>query len=124
MQVNAVQQRTGNPLPVALNRTGRAAAFPYAGTIIPALAGVHGGNQHKTAGVGGGAVYPAHGDAPVLDWLAQHLQRFAAELWQLVQKQYTVVGQADLAGAGHCAAARNGCGADTVVGAAERSLLQ
>ena len=69
-------------------------------------------------------MYPAHGDAPVLDWLAQHLQRFAAELWQLVQKQYAVVGQADLAGAGHCAAARNGCGADTVVGAAERSLLQ
>ena len=124
MQVNAVQQRAGNPLPVALNRTGRAAAFPHAGTIIPALAGVHGGNQHKTAGVGGGAVYPAHGDAPVLDWLAQHLQRFAAELWQFVQKQYAVVGQADLAGAGHCAAARNGCGADTVVGAAERSLLQ
>lgn len=30
-------------------------------------------------------MYPAHGDAPVLDGLAQHLQRFAAELWQLVQ---------------------------------------
>ena len=69
-------------------------------------------------------MYPAHGDAPVLDWLAQNLQRFATELWQLVQKQYAVVGQADLAGAGHRAATRNGCGADTVVRAAERPLLQ
>ena len=96
MQVNAVQQRAGNPLPVALDRTGRAAAFPHAGTIIPALAGVHGGNQHKTAGVGGGAVYPADRNTPVLDWLAQHLQHLLGELGQLVQKEHAAMSKADL----------------------------
>ena len=69
-------------------------------------------------------MHAADRDFAILQRLAQHLQCVAGKLRQLIQKQHTVVGQADLAGAGHCAAARNGCGADTVVGAAERSLLQ
>lgn len=45
-------------------------------------------------------MYAADGDPAVLQRLAQHLERIAGKLGQLVQKQHAVVRQTDLAGAG------------------------
>ena len=67
-------------------------------------------------------MYTADGDSAILQRLAQHLQRVAGKLRQLIQKQHTVVGQTDLAGAGYRPAAHDGRGADAVVRAAERPL--
>ena len=67
-------------------------------------------------------MYAADGDFAVLQRLAQHLERIAGELGQLVQKQHAVVRQTDLAGAGDRPAAHNGCRADAVVRAAEGPL--
>ena len=54
-------------------------------------------------------MYAADGDPAVLQRLAQHLERIAGKLGQLVQKQHAVVRQTDLAGAGDRPAAHNGC---------------
>ena len=120
MQVDAVQQRAGDPPPVLGDGAGGAGAFPGGVPQVAAFAGVHGRYQHEFAGVGGCPVYAAHGNGAVLQRLAQHLQRIAGKFRQFIQKQHAVVGKAHLAGAGERTAAHDGGGADTVVRAAER----
>ena len=124
MQVDAVQQRARDAAPVLLDRAGRTGTLPRGVAQIAALAGVHGGGQHKAAGVARAAVYPADRNNAILQRLAQHFEGITGKLRQFVQKQHAVMGQAHLAGARGRPTARDGRGADAVVRAAERPLFQ
>ena len=55
--------------------------------VPAALAGVHRAHQHEAAGQRQGTGGPGDGDLPVLQGLAQRLQRGFIKLRQLVQKQ-------------------------------------
>lgn len=62
--------------------------------------GVHAGHQHEAGLVLCLVLHPGDGHHAVLQGLAQGLQRGAAELGQLIQKQHAVVGHGHLAGPG------------------------
>ena len=104
-QVDAVQQRAGHPAAVLPHRTGRTGAGTGGVAVVAAFAGVHGGHQLETAGVGCAAGGAAHRDLAVFQRLAQHLKTLAGELRQLVQKQHAAVGKAAFTGAEQGAAA-------------------
>ena len=97
MNVNPVHQRPGNLLHVALNHRLGAAAF--AGTIIEesARAWIHRCRQHESR-----RKCQRHGRAcnaysAVLQRLTHHFQHIAWKFRQLVQKQYAVVRERNLA---------------------------
>ena len=112
-EVDAVEQRAAEPPAVAgVVRSGAPARLVPA----PARARVRGGDEHE-AGREQRRALPAHDrHLPVLERLAQRLQRRPRELRQLVEEQDAVVGEARLPRAGMRPAARRGrtrrsCGA-------------
>ena len=84
VQVDAVQQRPGDLPHVALHRVGMAQTGMGGVPKVAAGAGVHGGNQHKPAGIGGSAAHPGDGHLAVLQGLAQHFHSGPGELRQLI----------------------------------------
>ena len=87
-QVDAVQQRTGEPGEVALDLRLGAAAAAGGMTVPSALTGVHGTYQHELAGVDHRAGGPGNLNLPVLQGLTQHLQHILLKFRQLIQKQH------------------------------------
>ena len=89
MEVDPVQQRTGDLLNVLLHLFVRAGALP--GGVAPpaALAGIHGAHQLELGGEPQGAACPCHGDDAVLQGLTESLQHVPVKFRQLVQKQHT-----------------------------------
>ena len=65
--------------------------------IITAWTWVHGGYKHERAGIVDGIFRTAYGDATVFKRLAHNLENASVELWQLVTKEYAVVGKRDFA---------------------------
>jgi len=118
-QVDPVQKRPGDAAEILVDRGLRAGAAP-AGVAVPsALAGIHRADQHKFARIGHGALDARNGDLAVLERLAQHLERVAAEFRQLVEEQDALVRERDLARLRVGAAARERRGRDRVMRAAE-----
>src|SRR6202041_695882 len=66
---------------------------------VTARAGVHRADQNKVGREGKGHVAACQRDGGFFQRLAQHLKNVAGKLRQLVEKQNSVVRQADLAGA-------------------------
>ena len=97
MQVDAVEQRAGQLVAVALHLFRGAAAAAGGITQVAARAGVHGGNQlearRKTQLFRGAG----NDDFAAFQWLAQHLQHLAVEFGQLIEEQHTLVGEGDFA---------------------------
>ena len=124
MEVDPVQQRTGDLLNVLLHLFVRAGALP--GGVAPpaALAGIHGAHQLELGGEPQGAACPCHGDDAVLQGLTESLQHVPVKFRQLVQKQHAVVGQRDLAGPHQRPAAGQRGGGGGVVRGAEGPLGQ
>ena len=97
-------------------RAWSAVVQPHAGLPAPARARVGRGDEHE-ARRESAERWPAHDrHLPVLQRLAQRLERRPRELRQLVEEQHAVVGEARLAGTGMRAAAdeagrRRSCGA-------------
>jgi hypothetical protein len=120
VQVDAVQQRAGDLAQVLLDLRRRAAAGPPRIGAVSAGARVHRRHQDEVGREGRGPQRPADRHAAVLQGLAQHLQRLAVELRQLVEEQDALVRQADLAGLRDAAAADQPGVADGVVRRAER----
>lgn len=65
--------------------------------MVAAGAGVHGGHEHEVARNGGGVFCAADGDLPVFERLAHGFEGSSREFGQLVEKEHSVVGQADFA---------------------------
>lgn len=74
VQVDAVEQRTGDFGNVALDSIFRAGAGDAWVSAIAAGTGVHGSNEHHRAGIGDAGGGAGDGHTAVLDGLAQHLQ--------------------------------------------------
>jgi hypothetical protein len=62
-----------------------------------AAAGVHGGDQHETRGIGHAMVRSGDRDLPDLERLAQRIERLRLELGQLVEEEHAVMGERDFA---------------------------
>src|SRR4051812_4003572 len=73
LEVDAVEQRAGQPEPVALDRAGAAGALADAGAEPAARAGVGGGDEEKGGGEPERAVDAVDGDGALLERLAQAL---------------------------------------------------
>ena len=58
---------------------------------------VHCRYQNDTRGKGQRCVRTRYGNLAILDRLSQHLKCLLAELWQLVEKEYAVMGECHLA---------------------------
>ena len=74
MDVDAVHERAGDALLVALHEAHGAGAFLAVVAVESARAGVHGRDQHEVGREGERSAGPADGDDPVLQRLAQGLQ--------------------------------------------------
>ena len=120
VQVDAVEQRPGDPRQVALDQRRRAGALVQRIAEKAALAGIHGRRQHEARRKGQRHRRPADRDLAVLERLAQHVEHVALEFGQLVQKQDAVVRQADFAGTRQRAAADQPRIGNGVVRRAER----
>ena len=90
--------------------------------VVAAGAGVHGGHEHEVAWDGGGVFCAADGDLPVFERLAHGFEGSSREFGQLVEKEHSVVGQADFARLKVCASADEGHVGDGVVWRAEGAL--
>ena len=119
--VNAVQQRPGDPAPVLVDRPLGAAAATGRIAVPTTLAGVHGADQHEFRRIGHGAGDSGNGNFSILQRLAHHIQCILAELRQLIQEQHALVGHGDLAGPGIGTAARQARIGNGMVGRTERT---
>jgi hypothetical protein len=79
MQVDAVEQRAGNPRLIILPAFWRPAAAKRDIRQIAAFAGIHRRDQLDLGGIGDMGVGPRHHRPPALQRLAQRLQRAARE---------------------------------------------
>ena len=95
MDVDAVEQRSADLGEIALNLAGRADAVVGGVAIIAAGAGVHGGDEHKTAGVVDGVLGTADGDVAVFKRLAEHFEGALIKLRKFVEEQNPVMSQRD-----------------------------
>ena len=120
--VNPIHQGAANALLVAGNGGGAANALFAGMGVVATGAGVLGGDEHKTGGVGNGAGYAADGNYLVLQGLAQGFQGGAVELRQLVEKEDAAVAHSDFAGAEVAAAADQAGVGDAVVGGAKGAV--
>lgn len=102
MQVDSVEQRSGEFAPVAADLFGGAATARLA--EIAAGTGVHGGDQLKA----GRELDPLSGagdpDPPVFQGFAQALEDAAGEFGEFIEKQDAMMSERNFAGAGWIAA--------------------
>ena len=96
-QIEPVEKRRRETSPVT-GPGGRAATAGALVDALPAGTGVHGGDEKERRREGHGAAGAAHPDDPLLERLAQCLQRGHRELAELIEEEDAVGGQADLAG--------------------------
>ena len=101
VQVDAIEQWTGNPLPITLHLHRAATAFAFQVAEVAARAGVHRRHEHELGRKRHRARRARDRDAPILERLAQDFERRAFELRQLIEKEDAVVREAHLAGRGN-----------------------
>jgi integrase len=94
VQVDAIDERARQPALVfgaaARVRAALAGESRLAGAA--AAAGVHGGDQHETRGIGHAMVRPGDRDLTDLERLAQRIEHLRLELGQLVEEEHSVRG--------------------------------
>ena len=119
VNVDAVEERSGQFRPVVLDLQRRAPAFMVGIGEIAAGAGVHGRGEHETRGIGQGNLGPADRHKTVFQRLAQDLDDVLVEFGQFVEKEHAVVGERNLARFGYVTAADNAGVRNRMVGRAE-----
>lgn len=98
LQVDSVEQRTGQTVQILLNGSlGAGAAFR---AVPAAFAGIHRGNELKPCRIRHLTGDTRDGNSAVLKRLAQGFEHIAAEFRKFIQKQHTAVRERDLAGDG------------------------
>jgi len=97
MQVDAIEQRTGDARAIAAHLVGRAATAAVGIAEISARTGVHGRDQLKARRKIRLARGARNGDRARFQRFAQHLEHAPVELRQLIQKQHAVVRERNLA---------------------------
>src|SRR6266404_7119330 len=87
VQIDAVEQRAGDSLAIALHLKRPATAFALQVAEIAAWTGIHRRNEHQLRGKSDATCRALHGDLPVFERLAQYFQRRSLKLGQLIEKQ-------------------------------------
>src|SRR5262245_50125248 len=98
MQVNAIQQRTGNPLAIALHLGGTATAFAFQVAKVAARAWIHRSDEHELGGESDAARSTGNRDFPIFEWLAHYLQCRSFEFRQFIEEKDAVVSEAHFTG--------------------------
>jgi len=124
VEVDAVQQRTGDLFCVFFRLACRAGAAAAGMSSPAAPAGVHGAYQLKAGRHVQRAAGTGHGDFTVLQRLTHGLQNIPMEFRKLVEEEHAVVRKGDLAGAQGRAAAGEGGSRSGVVRTAEGTAGQ
>lgn len=122
VQVDAIEQRSGQLAPVALDLFRGAAAAATGIAEVATGTGIHRRHQLEARRETYPAVGPGNDDLAAFQRLAQDLQDLALELRQFVEEQHALVRQGDLARLRAAAAADQGRRGGGVVRLAERSL--
>ena len=124
-QVDPVEQRTGELLPVLVHTIGPAAAVATRIALEPARARIRGSDQGEPSRELDRAHRPGHDDAAILERLPQSLDRVATELGELVEEQHAVMCERYLAGPKvRCASSEQAGGRDGMVRRPERTRPQ
>src|SRR5947199_5121565 len=98
VQIDAIEQWTGDALPISLHLKRSATAFALQVAEIAAGAGIHRRNEHELRRKSDAARCARHGHLPVFEWLAHDFQRRSFKLGQLIEKQNTIVSDAYFTG--------------------------
>ena len=102
VEIDAIEQRPGNALPITLHLHRTATAFAFQIAEVSARAGVHRRDEHELGRERDRAGRARNRNPAVFQRLAHHFESRAFELRQLVEKEDAVVGEA------HFARRRNG----------------
>src|SRR4051812_10378803 len=86
MQIDSVEQRTGNPLAITLHLDWTATAFAFEIAKVSAWAGIHRRHEHEFAGKSQTAGRARDRHFSVFERLPHHFQRRAFEFRKLVEK--------------------------------------
>jgi len=121
VQIDSIEQWTGDALTVTLHLDWAAAAFALEIGEVTAGAGIHCGNEHELGGKRDTPSRARHSNFPILKRLAHYLQRRSFKLRQFIQKQDAIVREAYFARIWKRPAAKQTDVADRVMGRAERS---
>ena len=97
MDVDTVQQGTTDFVHVTLYLPWRADAVVRGVAIVATGTGVHRGYQHKRTGIFHAVLSTADADFAVFQRLAQHLKDGARQFRHLIQEEYAIVCQRNLA---------------------------
>lgn len=124
MNVDAIQEWSGESRSVASNPLV-AAVTPLAGdAVIAALAGVHGSDEHQGGRISDAEHTACKGNLAVFERLAEDFESGAAKFRHFVEKEDAVVGEAEFTGTRDaCAAASKADVADGVVGRAKGASI-
>ena len=110
MEIDAIQQGTGDASLVAPDLIGGATTGPDGIAQVATRAGIHGGHALDASGELCLLGSTRNGDDAGFQRLAQYFKHGTIELGQLVEKQHAGVGQGDFTGPGWIAAAHQGDG--------------
>ena len=88
VDVDAVEQRTGDFAEVALDLSGGADAVVGGVAVVAAGAGVARGNEHERGGELYAVLGPRDADFAVFERLAHHFEGLAIELGEFVEERY------------------------------------
>src|SRR5437667_6958989 len=94
VQIDAVEQRAGDSLAIALHLKRPATAFALQVAKIAAWTWIHRRNEHQLRRESDATCCAGHGDLPVFKRLAQYFQRRSLKLGQLIEKKDAVMGKA------------------------------
>src|SRR5437667_1829970 len=121
VQIDAVEQRAGHSLAIALHLKRPTTAFAFQIAKIAARAGIHRRNEHELRRKSDTACCARDRNLPVFERLAHYFQRRSLELGQLIKKKDAVVRDAHFTGIRKRAAAEQPNVADGVMRVAEWS---
>ena len=115
LDIDAVEQRARQTLPIARDCIGRAAAGKARMTMVSARTRIHRGDELEPRREFGASGGPGDRDAPGLHRLAQGLEHPPIELGDFIEEQDATMGQADFTRTRRIAATDQGDGGSSMV---------
>jgi hypothetical protein len=100
MQINPIEQRPGNSLPITLDLKRSTSAFAFEITKITARAWVHRRHQHEFGWKRDASGCARHRHFAILDWLSHHLERERLNSGNSSRKRNAIMARLTSPGAG------------------------
>src|SRR6202171_2527058 len=119
MQIDSIEQRSGDTLAITLHLHRSAAAFAFQVAKVTAGTGIHCGHEHKLGRKGKTSRGARDRHFSIFQWLPHHFQGRSFELRQLIEKENAIAPDAACAGSWNRAAAEKADVANGVMRRAE-----